>query len=176
MNFTLTLRSSLLPYISVCVCVCVRKPTAAKETTAQKITQSSPAVSESHHWNLSTSIILAPGLLRRFETSPWKGLLAQRSPPSSPVSASSAYAGGYFGVFNSFGMNAEMSYPCMSDLSGKERFVWSVLIYGWLQYAAIQIMRRALILKSTPIHSNWQLKCLIARHKQTQKITATVPN
>ena len=101
MNFTLTLRSSLLPYISVCVCVCVcvRKPTAAKETTAQKITQSSPAVSESHHWNLSTSIILAPGLLRRFETSPWKGLLAQRSPPSSPVSASSAYAGGVFWSF-----------------------------------------------------------------------------
>lgn len=70
------------------------KPTAAKETTAQKITQSGPAVSESHHRNLSTSIILAPGLLQRSETSPWKDSShCVLSPPPSSLE-SSAYEEG----------------------------------------------------------------------------------
>lgn len=156
------------------VCVCVQADSSEGDNSPENYSERPSCfwISSQEFINKHNSGTRPPTALRNISM---KRLIAPRSLPPRPR----LWALRTRRVFWSFQF---IRNECQNELPlhiwfvEEERFVWSVLIYGWLQYTVIQIMRRALILKNTPIHSNWQLKCLIARHKQTQKITATVPN
>lgn len=151
--------------------VCARECGKQRGNSSPENYSEQPAASESHHWNLSTSIILAPTSYGATNIS-MKRIITQLSHPHLWELA--AYEG-YFWVFNSFGWMPKWIILAYLNYQGGE-VVWSVLIYGWLQYTVIQIMKRALILKNTLYSPTGSWNAPNCAAQTNTKITATVPN
>lgn len=146
----LMLLSSVL-YLRVCT-LCMRECGKQRGNSSPENYSEQPAVSESHHRNLSTSIILAPTSYGATNIS-LKRIITQLSHPHLWELA--AYEG-YFWVFNP--LNAEMNYPCISVLLGRRGClihfnIWMIAIHCDSNYEACTHPQKH------PIQSNWQLKC-----------------
>lgn len=137
----LRLRSSVL-YLCECTpCAREQRGNNTPENCSEQ-----PAVSESHHRNLSTSIILAPASYGATNISV-KGIITQLS-----------LLWGVFLSLQFIRMNAETNYTRISELLGRRgcliRFnIWMIAIHCDSNYEACTHPQKH------PIQSNWQLKC-----------------
>lgn len=157
MNFTLTLMTpALLPPSSISVCAHTEECRERRGDNGPENYSEQPAVSESHHRNLSTSIILAPTSYGAANISMKRNHRRVSSP--SPFMRAIAAHEGVFLTFQLFQMNSETSYPHASELRGRRGClihsnIWMIAIHCDSNYEACTHPQKH------PIQSNWQLKC-----------------
>lgn len=169
MNFTLTLMSYAPRFCLISLCA--RRVRAARKQQPRKLVWAA-----SCFWISSLEFInkhnSGRNLLWRYQHFHEKNHRTQL--PSPHLWELAAYEG-YFWVFNSSGWKQKWIILAYPNYLGGE-VVWSVLIYGWLQYTVIQIMKRALILKNTLYSPTGSWNAPNCKAQTNTKITATVPN